>query len=441
MPQDDPRTRANHSNGTSRRDRNHQEGVRDSTMRSQPQDDPRIRTNRPNETSGRGRSHQEEVHDPTTKKQPHDGPRTGANRSNGPSRRSRDHQEELRDSTTKSQPLSTLRTIIVGVATAECTALLSILAGLTPAPRDVPLARLVTAHPWVTVTIALFLFLAALAAFVMGRRPNFLKSVRLQASGKPQPTSPGHSRALAATTAVATASTLTLILLLSTLLLRPAWCPGDLCMTSPPLPGAHDQNLNVWFSAIQGSTFAIPGSASQYSASRPPPTRGPEGVVAQQLDSQAAGRQYSPYRVQVHVRNLNSDPAGMYIEGVSLRLLAATPVQATPVWAQPAGDANLAVNPYASIYHGESPAASLPALYQPSEGHVSLGAAEQDSLTVSVTSTTQRQIAFRVQVSYRLTREQTVHTVTLDRVFKVVFLTQGSWEPYHLDQLGRFVPS
>ncbi len=329
---------------------------------------------------------------------------------------------------------------LAGVAGAVQLSIISILLGLQPLPRDVPLFSLVRAHPLAALAVGLTLLLFVAIALVVVYRPERARRAREGSAGSPEER---YVKLLAFTTALATASTSTVVAMVGMVLARPAWCPDPLCPPVPEISGSYDANLAVAYTASQSSAFLIAGDPAAYSLGRLPPTRGPGAVVAQATINRPDELNAQPYRVQVRVRNRLHGGPGISIEELAMLVDTAT-ASSNPVrvWMQPAGVEDLQVNPFRVTYQGEGPRQAISSVYigQVPGAHIRLQPEELDHLTLTVTSTVAVELRFRLQVVYRLLSEQSVQTVTLAQPFAAVFAGPGAWLPYQMSPDGHLLP-
>jgi hypothetical protein len=239
-------------------------------------------------------------------------------------------------------------------------------------------------------------------------------------------------------TAIATVSTVTVVLLISLVLTRPSWCPNALC---PQPPGPHDQYLETGFTALQSSFVVIPGDPAQYSIGHLPPSSGLETVAAGRTSAPPAP-EASPYRVVVRIHSLQQGRLGMIIEEVSLLVVGATPPpNPLRIWLKGA-PLEYTANPFKAEYTGQQRDGVIVARYagQVPEGHVQLNPGESDELAIQVRSRSLADLRFKVAITYRIAGDDQLHRFTVPYVFEVVFSDALNWQPYSL-QGGRLLPS
>ena len=308
------------------------------------------------------------------------------------------------------------------------------LAGFSPPPAAAPAFDLVRAHPVLSVLAGAILLGMTIASWRVVHTAG--------AAPRPDRRAPGGGAGvspvlLAVTTAIATVSTLTVVLLISLVLTRPAWCPNALC---PQPPGPHDQYLETEFTAMQSSFFVIPGDPAQYSLSNLPVSAGPGAVGAARIVTSAPDA--SPYRVVIRIHSLQQGRFGMIIEGVSLVVVSAKPPpDPLRVWLKGA-PLEYTANPFTALYLGEPRDATVTAQYAGPvpEGHVQLSPGESDELAIEVRSRSRVDLKFRVAISYRIADQDQLRRFALPFVIEVVFSDPLNWQPYAL-QGGRLAPA
>jgi hypothetical protein len=251
------------------------------------------------------------------------------------------------------------------------------------------------------------------------------------------PEDPRADRRLFAATAVATASALLFVSLLATVVLRPAWCPAQICPAVPTYPlGVHDNNLEVFYTATQSAIYVIPGAVRQYSLGQ---HNLPRGTGAIRIDESAP-----PYRVVIGVHSLQRDlHAGLIIEQVTAVIDAvAAPPEPLDVWNAGANN-DFSSNPYRATYRGEPVGAQLIAfsLHEPTT-YTDLREGESDAIDVQLTSTVVASIRFHLEVSYAVKGNATLRTLALRAyTFTLVFADAANWHGYQLGPDGHFLPA
>jgi hypothetical protein len=323
------------------------------------------------------------------------------------------------------QVLSLIATTIFGST-------VGVLAGFSPPPAAAPPFDLVKAHPVLSVVIG---------ALLLGLTIGSWRLVHTADPASKNYSGPVGGRGaspllLAVMTAIATLSTLTVVLLISLVLARPSWCPTALC---PQPPGPHDQNLETGFTALQSSFVVIPGDPAQYTLGHLPPSSGRETIAANRTSLTTAPA--SPYRVVVRIHSLQQGRFGMIIEDVSLLVEgAAPPPNPLRVWLKGA-PLEYTANPFSADYAGQQGNGVLAARYAGPvpEGHVQLNPGESDELAIQVRSPSPVDLKFRVAITYRIANEDQLRRFTMPYVFEVVFSDALNWQPYTL-QGGRLLP-
>ncbi|MBV9688676.1 MAG: hypothetical protein JO202_03090 [Ktedonobacteraceae bacterium] len=225
-------------------------------------------------------------------------------------------------------------------------------------------------------------------------------------------------------------------ILLVVVLIRPAWCPTSICPAPQLVPitnpqGIHDDNLEIYLTAIQSASYVIPDDPARYSLGNLPTS-----ISAVRKDSQA------PYRVVLGVHSLQQGHYGMIIEEVALVVTQVPPVPSPlNVWINSPG-LDYHSNPYKVIYKGQAVGTTLAATYDTSipNGYVQLAPGEADELDIQVVSPEIARLQFQVEVTYRVTNESQLHTLMLPKVFEVVFSDVSNWHARYLKD-GHLVPS
>ncbi len=249
----------------------------------------------------------------------------------------------------------------------------------------------------------------------------------------------GGSRLIFGLATLSSLSTLTTASLIVLIAIHSPLLPN----TALPSPaGPHDQNLEVQLTAVQASDYLIPGDPSSYSLANLPNTTGASGTVVEKpIKSAASAPSLDPYRVVLSIHNLHTSGPGIFIESVSLRILAVDQSPSTiRVWDKPSR-LNYAVNPFAVVYDGEPAGRSVLASYAGPvpQGHVQLSSQETDELTIDIGSAVDDSIRFQVEVGYRLSDQRAVHTFVLPVSFKVTFVEDTAWVTYSFTG-GHFFP-
>jgi len=231
----------------------------------------------------------------------------------------------------------------------------------------------------------------------------------------------------------------TLLLLL--ILLRPSWCPDTICSAPQFIPitnqrGSHDRNLEVYFTAMQTSSYVLSQNITHYSFVNLPKVDQPETLAAQRIDQQAL----SHYRVVLSVHSLQNGRFGMYIERVDLvvKQLLIGPVPLN-IWMQ-GYTRDYQNNLYQALYKGQPEGFVLRARPVPLSNIVQLAPGETDTLGLDVASTITADLRFQVQITYRVLNESALQMLTLPTLFEVVFSDASNWHPYLFDG-RRLIPS
>jgi hypothetical protein len=216
--------------------------------------------------------------------------------------------------------------------------------------------------------------------------------------------------------------------LLALVIARPSWCPVAIC----PAPGivttaggANDGTMEVYYTALQGAAWEIPGDPAHYSLSSLP-----QSIGAVRL---SGGARAVPYRVVIGAHSLLRSGYSIFVERVEV-LIIQVPVTPRPlnVFVN-ASAVTYQSNLYSVEYRGETAGAALSATYQTVPyGHPLLAPGEADDLDIQMTSSVPADIRFRVRVTYRVADQSAEHTLTVPNVFEVVFADSSNWHPYQL---------
>lgn len=310
---------------------------------------------------------------------------------------------------------------LAGLAGFMEVSIVSILLGFSPVPTSSPLLDLIRAHAVLSLLIGGVVVAASVAALLFSRWP--------EAGGEaPQPDRQ-FMRRLVFSNVLATTSTTLLIMLLAIVLIRPPWCPTALCPVNPTLPGVHDSNLDVFFTAVQSSYHVIPGDPGQYTLSNLP-----RSIGALRLGDQ----QQPPYRVVLGIHSLQQGRFGLLIREVDLVVVQVAPVpHPLKIWAEQ--QRNYDTNVFEVLYITQEPGTITTASYVTApEGDVQLVPGETDELDLQVIPKVAADLHFRVQVVYRVTNESQDHTLLLPNLFEFISSDASNWHLYQL-QGGQFV--
>jgi hypothetical protein len=313
-------------------------------------------------------------------------------------------------------------------STVFVTGILALLGLNTPAPV-VPLFVIVRQYPVTSMTVlGVLAAVTVLSAVAHGDAKGGSKR-------HPAPGGGGAAPRYVISTVIATVSTVVLVMLLATVLVRPAWCPTAICpaagvLTNPH--GIHDKNLEIYVTALQSAYFVIPGEPAQYSQRNLP-----ESIGAVRIDDPHA----PSYRIVVGVHSLQQGRFGIVIEQIALVVQQALDVPPKlDVWLA-GSPQDYRTNPFLVVFSGQQPGTVLSATYLPfSALYVQLAPGEADELDLQVVSHMAVDLRFRVQVTYRVTNEPQVYSLLLPQSYEMVFSDMSNWHLYHL-QNGQFVAS
>lgn len=318
------------------------------------------------------------------------------------------------------------RFLFSSVLAAVGSAVIGVVLGFSALPSSIPLLGLIRLHPPVGIALLVILLALLILAPLLGPGGSRLSS------------GPGPRTRLLLATAVSTLSALLFIALLVTVVVRPAWCPGEICpapvlVTNPQ--GVHDTNLEVFPTAVQSNTFTIPNDPASYSLAQ---NNLPRQVGAVRIDET-----FPPYRAVIGVHSLQRGASdALTITQVAAVLdTVSVPDQPLNVW-NAGTDVEYNSDPYQAIYRGEPEGARLIAFstHTPST-HVILREGESDEIDLQLTAMQTAAIWFHVEVTYTLNGgDFAQHTLSLPHQYEVVFADQSNWHLYQL-QNGQFVPA
>jgi hypothetical protein len=314
---------------------------------------------------------------------------------------------------------------------------IGVLLGFNDLPSSLPLLNLMRTHPPLGIGL-----LAALSGLlILSPLFGWGGGLRTPGAGDGDPDGERVNRLVVATV-VSSTSVLLFVSLLATVVLRPTWCPTSICPPDPYFPGGvNDGTLEVFYTATQSTTYAIPGDVGRYSLGA---NNLPQEMGAIRGDVPRTDARYTPYRAVIGVRNLQRDPgAGLIIEQVSVVLDGVSaPDVPLNVWS-PGPPIDYSSNPYLATYRGEGAVARLiaPSAHTPPT-HTELRAGESDAIDVEVVSQTVAAIQFHVELSYSVIGGAPLRTLAFSKhEFALVFSTVANWHVYQLDQEGRFAPA
>lgn len=315
---------------------------------------------------------------------------------------------------------------------------IGVLFGFNSLPSSIPLLGLIRAHPPLGIGLVALLLALLIFAPLLGWGGGSAHAD----TTPPIARTAGVSRRLLMATAVSTVTALLFVSLLGTVIVRPAWCPTQICpgpVTNPL--GANDGTLEVIYAATQSAFSVIPGDVTSYSLAR---NNLPHGIGAARIDA-AGGAAYSqPYRAVIGVHSLQLTPgSGLVIEQVSVVLDAVAPAPSPlNVWS-PGAPNDYSSNPYLAVYHGEPAGAHLVASSQRQPPtHTELGEGQSDELDIQIMSATPVDIRFHIEVIYSVKGGAPLAVLALKKhEFEVAFGDASNWRGYRLGSDGQFTPN
>jgi hypothetical protein len=323
------------------------------------------------------------------------------------------------------------------VLAAVATAVLGTLLGFNSLPSSIPLLGLIHTHPPIGISLVVALLALLIFAPLFGWSGGEGGAQR-HAPGDGQ--RPNNGRLIAAT-AISTLSALLFVTLLTVVVIRPAWCPTEIC----PAPlvvtnqlGDNDGTLEIFYTATETATNLIARNVHQYSQAQ---QNLPQDTGAIRSDVAS----YPPYKAVVGVHSLQRDVGtGLIFQQIQIVL---DQVEAPPtpcnVWVAGAGN-DYNSNPYLVTYSGQAVGARLVAVstHQPPL-YTELNEGESDEFDIRVNSATPVSLRFHVEALYTMKGEATLHTLALTKhEFALVAGDATNWHLYQLDpDTGTLMPT
>lgn len=313
---------------------------------------------------------------------------------------------------------------------------IGILFGFNSLPSSFPLLGLIREHPPLGIGLVAFLLALLIFAPLLGWGGD-----NRQGPSPQRGTPTGGGRRLLAATGVSTLTALLFVSLLGTVIIRPSWCPKEICpgpLTNPF--GNNDGTLEIIYAATQNTFSLIPGDVTSYSLAR---NNLPHGVGAVRIDPAGEAAYSQPYRAVVGVHSLQlSAGAGLVIEQVEVVIDAVAPVPSPlNVWTS-GPPLEYTSNPYLATYHGEPAGAKLIAVsqHQPPT-HTELGEGQSDELDIRIVSTHVADIRFHIEIIYSVKGGNPFASLALSKhEFEVAFSDASNWNGFKLGADGSFVP-
>jgi hypothetical protein len=249
---------------------------------------------------------------------------------------------------------------------------------------------------------------------------------------------PGLGRGLRALVTGATTSIVvagvTSLLVLSVVLVRPAWCPAGLC-SRPPSLRPPPQELAADFTATQSAAYVLGRDPAGYRLQDLPGGARPTDVAAV-----VAADGDAPYAVAITLRVPAG--AGLVVDGVELAVVDARLPPAFLRVATVGPTVQYRSNPYRVRYDGQPRGALVPAAYAGTQrlGFVQLQPGQTGELTLLVASPRPVDLKYRLRIAYRAAGETTVRRFEVPILFEVVFSDQRTWQRFQVRD-GRLVPA
>jgi hypothetical protein len=310
---------------------------------------------------------------------------------------------------------------------------IGVLFGFNSLPTSIPLLELIHTHPPLGIAlVTLFLALLIFAPLLGSRGAR-----RHDENSQPGASPSADARPLLAATSVSTVTALLFVALLGTVILRPSWCPTQICpgpVTNPN--GNSDGTLEITYATTENLFWQIPGEVTQYAYPHLPQT-----VSAVRIDS-AGGDAYSqPYRAVVGVDSQQSNPsATIVIEQVIVVIDTVTPLpDPLNVWTS-GPPRSYTHNPYLAVYRGEQAGGHIISYSQTQPPTATyLGEGQADELDIQVTSTLPVELRFHIEVAYNVPGGAPLRMLSLTKhEFQVAFGDASNWHVYTVGPTGRF---
>jgi hypothetical protein len=281
----------------------------------------------------------------------------------------------------------------------------------------------------------LTLFLALLIfAPLLGSRGEQRHDENAQPGAAPS----GGVTPLLAATAVSTVTAVLFVALLGTVILRPSWCPTQICpgpLTNPN--GNNDGTLEITYATTEKLFSQIPGEVTNYSSPNLP-----QSVSAERIDP-AGGDAYSqPYRAVVGVDSLQTRPgASLIIEQVNVVIDKVIPLpEPLNVWTSGGPIISYTHNPYGAIYRAEPGVRIIAYSQNHPPTYTYLGEGQRDELDIQVTSTVPVELRFHIEVIYDVPGGPALRMLSLTKhEFEVAFSDASNWHVYTVGTDGRFM--
>ena len=325
---------------------------------------------------------------------------------------------------------------VASIASLALAGIISILLGLNSLPQSIPLVALVHTQPvWALGFCVVFVGITIFSFLIVRRGEN------------PQPIHHNDNQSkirlprFALPTIISTVSFALFATLLTTVLVRPSWCPAALC--PPPSivyahNSVHDSNLEIYYTDQQTDYYAIPGNPSQYNA-----TNAPHSIGVVRLDKAAT----QSYRILFTLHNVRRTGYAIIIEQMTVNIVD-VPITPQPlnVWYEE--PIQYLIYPYVATYSGQTPGTAVLAAVDTSDpsfpsspSFLELASGEADTVGLQITSTRLADVRFSISVRYRIANEGTLFPpLTLPENFEVIFTDGSNWHLYTLAG-SHFTPS
>jgi hypothetical protein len=321
------------------------------------------------------------------------------------------------------------RKYVPGLIANTINTIIYILIGLYSTPNSSPILIFASRNWFLFGGISIILTLYSVRVFRVGGKSE-RKGSRPQAS---QPQSKPF-RPLGFINGLSYMCSFFLICILVLVNIRPTWCPSWICpapqLISKTIPLLHaddvyDDRLEMYFKAIQSTSYVIPGDPTHYTLNNLP-----ESIAVLPPDGHNSTLLY---HLILGLQNLQRDRFGMTIEQIDLVIQQVSPVpQTLNVWMYTSPIDNSNNNQYQAFYAGQPNGTILLTNFMRfKNGFVHLIPGETDSIDIHFVSRLEATIQFSVRVIYRVDNESQEHWLRLPHLFEVIFAHPSKWHLYH----------
>jgi TIR domain-containing protein len=198
----------------------------------------------------------------------------------------------------------------------------------------------------------------------------------------------------------------------------------------------QDQNLDLQYIDTQQNTFTLPGDPLKLSHNQ----LSKQGVPVFCFD-QPKQQVPTVFRIAIRISNLRRDQYELSIEQVHfiVEQFTSIPHPLNALVQNPPALSNY--NLYRGTYRVQDtkvPIAIGTKYDYPPHTYVYLTFHETDTINIQVTSVVEALLSFRIAITYRVASEGQTHTLTLPKMFQVVFSDKSNLHLYQQLQDGHF---